>query len=116
MDDPAKLGAEARKALADPTNDLFVSSATVWELAIKVGLRKLQLSDPYRLWMNQAIAILRAAVIPITIEHAEQQLSLPLHHRDPFDRLLIAQAIVESASIISSDVQFDAYGINRVWS
>jgi PIN domain nuclease of toxin-antitoxin system len=115
VDDPTRLSPAATTALQDPANELFVSAATVWEVAIKTALGKLTLSSSYRDWMNQAIADLGLSVLPVTVDYAAAQAALPLHHRDPFDRLLIAQAMTEGIRVVSSDVQFDAYGINRVW-
>jgi PIN domain nuclease of toxin-antitoxin system len=105
----------AHAAITDPQNDLAVSAATTWEIAIKVGVGKLTLSIPYRQWMNKAMTDLRLWLLPITVEYADVQASLPYHHGDPFDRLIIAQSLVEQVAIISSDVQFDPYGVSRVW-
>ena len=85
----------------DPSNDRLLGAGTIWEIAIKVGLKKLNLSQPYRQWMEQAITGLGATVLPITVEHADIQAGLPLHHRDPFDRLLVAQALVENMPVVS---------------
>ncbi len=115
VDDPSKLGLQASTAIRDPANDLLLSAGTIWECAIKVGLGKLTLSCPFRQWMEQAIADLSAGVLPITIEHADLQAGLPRHHGDPFDRLLVAQAVVEHASIVSNDAALDAYGVARLW-
>ena len=115
VDDPSQLGPQASIELQDPTNELLLSAGAVWELAIKVGLNKLVLSMPYREWMTQAISDLSLTILPITVEYAEVQAGLPYHHRDPFDRLLIAQAMIEHASIVSVDPIFDAYGVQRVW-
>jgi PIN domain nuclease of toxin-antitoxin system len=115
VDDPSKLGPQAVTALQDAGNDLLVSAGTIWEIAIKVGLGKLSLSMPYRQWMNQAIADLGVMVLPITVEYADVQGSLPNHHGDPFDRLLVAQAQVENMALVSADPGFDPYGINRLW-
>ncbi len=112
---PSQLSQLAREVLEDPANDLMVSAATVWEVAIKVGLTKLTLSVPYRQWMNQALSDLNATILPITVEYAAVQSSLPNHHRDPFDRLLVAQAQVEAMPLISSDAIFDQYGVSRLW-
>lgn len=70
---------------------------------------------PYRSWMEKAIADLELAILPVTVEYAERQASLPAHHKDPFDRLIIAQALVEGVPVICADPAFDAYGITRVW-
>jgi PIN domain nuclease of toxin-antitoxin system len=115
VDDPSRLSAAAIAALRDPANELFLSAATVWEIGIKVSLGKLALSLPYRDWMHRAIADLNLSLLPVTVDYSAAQAGLPWSHRDPFDRLLIAQALVDSLSIVSADVQFDAYGITRVW-
>ena len=115
VDDPSKLGPQAVTALQDPANDLLLSAATIWEIAIKVGLGKLSLSMPYRQWMTQAITDLGMTVLPITVEYANVQVNLPKHHGDPFDRLLVAQIQVENIHLVSADPVFDQYGINRLW-
>lgn len=115
MDDPAKLNGPATTALQDPANDLLLSAATVWELAIKIGMKKLALSLPYRRWMEKAITDLQLTILPVTVEYAERQAGLPMHHKDPFDRLLIAQALVEGVTVVCTDPIFDNYGVIRLW-
>lgn len=115
VDDPARLGSQARAMVDDSSNEILVSSGSIWELAIKIGLAKLTLSLPFRKWMNQAVHDLRLTVLPITVECADVQSRLESHHRDPFDRLLVAHARVEQAPLISFDPVFDRYGIDRVW-
>jgi PIN domain nuclease of toxin-antitoxin system len=73
------------------------------------------LSQPYRPWMEKAIADLRLSVLSITLDYAEMQVGLPHQHRDPFDRLLVAQSLWERMPIVSIDTQLDSYGINRLW-
>lgn len=114
-DDPSKLGTTALSALNDPTNDLLISAATIWELSIKVGLQKLTLTMPFRKWMETAMADLELGILPITVEYADRQASLPPLHRDPFDRLMIAQSLVSGIPIISTDTAFDSYGVARIW-
>ena len=116
QDDTSRLSAVAMATLTDPANDRLVSMATIWEIGIKIALGKLPLSKPFRAWMETAIADLAASVLPITLDHVGRQTQLEFHHRDPFDRLLIAQALVEDIPLISSDTQFDAYGVRRIWS
>jgi PIN domain nuclease of toxin-antitoxin system len=111
VDDPSQV----RAALADPANDRLLSAATIWELSIKVGQGKLALSLPYRPWMEKAIADLKLTILPITVEYADRQATLPPHHKDPFDRLLIAQALVEGIPVVSADAAFDLYGVARLW-
>jgi PIN domain nuclease of toxin-antitoxin system len=79
------------------------------------GLGKLTLSLSYRDWMNKAIADLGLAVLPVTVEYADVQARLPWHHRDPFDRLIIAQPLTEKTSVVSADAAFDPYGVTRLW-
>lgn len=115
VDQHQLLSPAAHAAITDPQNDLQLSAASVWEIAIKVGIGKLTLSLPYGPWMNKAITDLSLSVLPITVQYAETQALLPHHHGDPFDRLIIAQAIVEGIQIIGNDAQFDSYGVMRVW-
>ena len=116
VDDPSKLSPEAVTVLEDSANDLLLSAATIWEIAIKAGLKKLSLSMPYRQWMNKAIADLGLMLLPLTVEYADVQAGLPRHHGDPLDRLLAAQARVEKIPLISSDPVFDHYGLTRIWN
>ena len=115
VDQDQMLSGTAHAVITDPANDLLVSAATIWELAIKAAIGKLSLSQPYRLWMNKAMSDLRASLLPVSIDYADAQAGLPFHHRDPFDRLIIAQSLIEGISVVSADGQFDAYGVNRVW-
>ncbi len=115
QDDTSQLSPVALAALSDPANDRLISVATIWEIAIKVGKKRLPLSKPFRQWMDTAIADLYLTLLPITLDHTDRQLALPPHHGDPFDRLLISQSLVEGIPIVGSDTQFDAYGVNRIW-
>jgi PIN domain nuclease of toxin-antitoxin system len=115
LDDSSRLSVVAASALQDPANQLLLGAGTIWELSIKVGLKKLALSLPLRPWLEKAITDLGLNLLPITLDHAEQQAMLPFHHRDPFDRLLAAQAMIEKVSIVSADAILDQYGIHRVW-
>jgi PIN domain nuclease of toxin-antitoxin system len=115
VDAPSRLSPQAAAALEDAANELLLSAATIWEIAIKVGLNKLSLSMPYRQWMNRAIADLGLTLLPITVEYADVQAGLPQHHGDPFDRLLAAQAHVEQIVVVSADAVFDQYGVKRIW-
>jgi PIN domain nuclease of toxin-antitoxin system len=116
VDQDHLLTAPAHAAITDPTNDLFLSAGTIWEIGIKVGLNKLTLSLPFREWMNKAIGDLGLTVLPINVEYADAQGGLPKYHGDPFDRLLAAQARIENIPLISSDTVFDLYGLQRIWN
>jgi PIN domain nuclease of toxin-antitoxin system len=115
VDQDYLVSPKAHAAISDPGNDLFLGAGTIWEMAIKVGLQKLTLSQAFRQWIDKAMADLGLVLLPITVDHAEIQAGLPHHHRDPFDRLLIAQSQVERMPVVSADPQFDSYGITRVW-
>ena len=114
QDDP-RLSRQAKSMIEDPGNRKRVSIATCWEIAIKVALKKLHLGEPSRPYLQRLIAQNHFDLLPITLEHATAVEGLPLHHRDPFDRLLIARAIIEKRPILSADVAFDAYPVQRIW-
>ena len=115
VDQHQQLSLVSRSAISDPSNDLLLSAASIWEIAIKIGLGKLALTKPYSVWMSQALSDLGITILPITVEYADVQGSLPKHHSDPFDRLIVAQALVENVSVVSADARMDAYGITRLW-
>ena len=114
-DRPDRITSAAMTAMGDPANELLVSAATLWEIAIKFGLGRLPISLPYRQWMEKAMVDLGLVLLPITLDHAERLALLPWHHRDPFDRLLVAQAQVEGVPLVSADETLDPYGISRIW-
>lgn len=115
VDQDKLLSIASHAAISDPANDLLLSAGSIWEIGIKVGLGKLLLTQPFKVWMNQAISDLHVTVLPLTVEYVDVQSNLPKRHGDPFDRLIAAQAIVEQVSIISADANLDAYGITRIW-
>jgi PIN domain nuclease of toxin-antitoxin system len=86
-----------------------------WEIAIKAGLKKLTLGEPSATYIPAALNRTGFELLPITLEHATSVESLPPHHKDPFDRLLVAQAGLEGTPLVSADGAFDAYAINRLW-
>jgi PIN domain nuclease of toxin-antitoxin system len=110
-----RLGPAAQAALADPLNELYLSVASVWELAIKTGNKKLALSDPLDVFLAKWAVAYRLALLPIQTPHALALLGLPDHHRDPFDRILIAQAIVESMTLVSADAKLAPYSVQLIW-
>jgi len=115
VDQDHLLSPSAHAAITDPSNDLLLSGGSIWEIAIKVGLKKLAISQSYRAWIEKVIADLGLSILPITVEYADVQSTLPGHHKDPFDRLLVAQALVERVSIVSADAILDPYGVTRLW-
>ena len=111
----SRLSNAARTLIEAPANDVEVSPASYWEIAIKIGLGKYVLPEPFETFMDREIAANDFEILPILPRHAARSISLPKHHKDPFDRLLVAQAIVEGIPIISSDGILDAYGLTRIW-
>jgi len=116
QDDPAKLGKAVIPTLQNPNSDVLLSMATSWEIGIKIAIGKLKLSLPYRAWIAKAVKDLQLTVLPIRLDDIERQIILPFHHRDPFDRMIAAQALVEGISVVSSDAIFDTYGVRRLWN
>ncbi|MGH9843637.1 MAG: type II toxin-antitoxin system VapC family toxin [Blastocatellia bacterium] len=112
---PASLSATARQEIEDLQHELLVSTASLWEIAIKFSLGKLQLSSPYEVFIPYQLALLGTGILAASTDHYATVARLPHHHRDPFDRLIIAQSLVEQVPIISVDDKFDAYGIQRIW-
>jgi PIN domain nuclease of toxin-antitoxin system len=111
----SKLTATAQAAIQNGANDIWISPASYWEIAIKVHLGGWQLNQPYHNFMDIVLYQYGFEVLPIRPEHTARLIGMPNHHRDPFDRLLIAQALVEGLTLVSSDVAFDQYGVTRVW-
>ncbi len=110
-DDPA-LGARARDAIADPGNAVWVSAASAWEIAIKSALGRLQLPGPADEMVPAALADNDFSELPITIHHALGVSALPPVHADPFDRILIVQAIRQSLTIVTADAVFSLYPVS----
>ena len=114
LDEP-QLSENARDLLADTDNELLLSPASYWELAIKISLGKYRLDESLDDFVNREVERNSLTLMAIEPKHAAQVARLPFHHRDPFDRMLIAQAISEQVSVLSKDVVFDKYGVRRLW-
>ena len=110
-----KLSRKAREMLADPDNECLVSLASAWELAIKTNLGKLQLALPVSRYVTEHIAANGFRVLGIELAHVARTEKLDLYHRDPFDRLLIAQALEEKLPVVTADPVFRKYGVKRIW-
>ncbi len=113
--EPARLGPAARQRIEATTSQLFLSVASVWEMAIKRSLGKLDLPEPLAGFLEEQLAATRTNLLDVRSEHALRVETLPWHHRDPFDRLLVAQAHFEALPILSRDPSFDAYLVERIW-
>jgi PIN domain nuclease of toxin-antitoxin system len=110
------LPAKAAKLIADQQNECLVSLASVWELAIKASLGKIKLAKPVRRYVVEQASANAFGLLEIKIAHLGTVELLPAHHGDPFDRLLIAQAIEEDIPLVTADPAFKRYSIKRVWS
>lgn len=106
-----RLGGQTRDALRDPRNVVYVSVATAWEIAIKVGLGRLEVPTDVAAWFPSQLAANRFRLLPIALNHVLAVEHLPLHHRDPFDRLLIAQSQAELLTLVTSDAAFSLYSV-----
>jgi PIN domain nuclease of toxin-antitoxin system len=109
------LSVTAQAAIADPLNAILFSAASHWEIAIKTSVGKLTLTAPFKDFIEQSLARNNFTPLAIELRHSDIVLHLPFHHRDPFDRMLIAQALAEQVPIISADPVFDQYGVQRLW-
>ena len=112
--DPA-LSVTAKMLIEDATNRKLLSIASCWEIAIKAGLGKLALGEPSETYLPAAFSRTGIEILSISLGHATNVEKLSHHHRDPFDRLLVAQATVEAIPIVSADAALDSYGIRRLW-
>ena len=110
-----QISSSARMLIEDVSNQPFLSVASLWEMAIKMSLGKLSLGQPFETLISQQLSLNGIALLGITISHTAVVAGLPFHHRDPFDRLLVAQAMTEQMSIVSGDTAFDAYAVTRLW-
>ncbi|MCC5605891.1 type II toxin-antitoxin system VapC family toxin [Nostoc sp. CHAB 5834] len=113
---PELLNEAAIAYIADETNELWLSVASIWEMGIKVAIGKLPLPDPLDSYISSRMTVLAMRTLEITASHALQAAALPLHHRDPFDRMLIAQAQIEEMTLVSADSMFNKYDISLLWA
>ena len=114
MDDP-QLSSAAREIISDGRNELFFSAASAWEIAIKTARGKLLLPEPPERYVAKRMALHQLQPLPIQLSHALRVFELPDLHRDPFDRLLIVQSILEDLPILTQDENIRRYSVNTVW-
>lgn len=115
INDAPDLSAKARKAIADPGNECLLSLASCWEMAIKASIGKLRLAGTVERFIPEQLAANHFGRLDINFRHVARVAALPFHHRDPFDRLLAAQAEEEKLAIVSADPVFQSYGVKRLW-
>ena len=113
--DDSRLSEKARISIIDTDDRVYVSPASIWEIAIKISIGKYTLPEPFAAFCDRQLRDNDFTLLPITVPQTERIITLPFHHRDPFDRLIIAQSLVEAIPVVSSDTMFDAYGVDRIW-
>lgn len=111
----SSLSSAAKTLIEDPTTNAFVSIASCWEIAIKTGVGKLNLGEPATTFLPRELARNRFDLLGVELRHATFVETLPHHHRDPFDRMLVSQSLIEAIPIISGDAALDPYGVQRLW-
>ncbi len=115
ISDSPELSDAAREAIADQRNAPIFSAVSGWEIAIKAGLGKLELPDSPAKFVNEQLSQNNLEVLPIHSRHALGVYGLPDHHRDPFDRLLVSQAVVEKLPILTADPEIPRYPVETLW-
>jgi len=113
--DDNQLSSKAMKIFLDEKNEIFISIASLWEIAIKVSLDRLELGQPLSDFYYKHIVGNRISLLEIKVEHLAVLENLEYHHRDPFDRLIVCQSFVEEIPVLSSDKTFSKYPIKRIW-
>ncbi len=113
MSEEPRLTPTAAALLADPASECLISPISHWEMAMKISVGKYEIDGDFQaMWRD---ATVRFKILPIEPRHTARLIDMPFHHKDPFDRMLIAQALGEGIPIVGSDRQFDAYDIRRLW-
>ncbi|MCC6568314.1 MAG: type II toxin-antitoxin system VapC family toxin [Anaerolineales bacterium] len=115
VDDNPRLSQPARVLIESDESQPFLSAASLWEIAIKISVGKLSLNQEYETFISHHLVLNGIGLLSISLEHTAAVTTLPFHHRDPFDRLLVVQSKIESMTFVSADPAFDAYGVKRVW-
>jgi len=115
ISDSDNLSINARNYIANLDNELMLSVASLWEIAIKASIGKLELLKPFDELIPEQLEINTVKILPIELGHLSNITNLPFHHRDPFDRLIIAQGMSEELPIITSDAEFKKYPISIIW-
>ncbi len=114
-DEVEKLSVRAHDALANPENDLYLSIISVWEIQIKLQSKKLKISDRIDKIIDEQKRVNNLTLLPVELIHAVNIINLPSVHKDPFDRMLISQAVVEDMTVVTADPKFSEYGVKVLW-
>lgn len=114
VDDSPKLSERSRDIIADEHNEILFSVVSAWEIVIKVGVGKLSLTDPPDTFIPEQLSQNDMEILPMSLDHALRVHELPDHHKDPFDRLLVAQSLVEGIPVISADPGVSRYPVEVI--
>lgn len=115
IDGSARLSQRARELIEDQGNAKLVSVASLWEMGLKMSLGRLELAQPFGDLIPRQMELNGFGLLPVRISHIARIISLPFHHRDPFDRMIVAQCVAEGLSVVSLDSVFDKYSVQRLW-
>jgi len=110
-----QLSKNAREIIANPESELFLSAASGWEIAIKMQLGKLRVADDLERFIAEQLSLNQIVTLPITMHHALHVHNLPLHHRDPFDRMIITQSQLEKMPVLTANGIFARYNVKTIW-
>ncbi len=110
-----RLSDKAKAAISDLDNEVFLSSESLWEIAVKMNIGKLRLPEPFAELIPAHLVRNEITVLHAEVSHMAQYIALPLHHRDPFDRMIIVQAQEESLTLVSKDGAFAHYDVGQLW-
>lgn len=114
--DPARLPPPLLEVLGDPAQELLLSVASAWEIGLKYSLQRLPLPQEPRTWVPDRLAAIGATVLPVALPHVLEAAALPLHHKDPFDRLLVAQARLDGLTLVTGDALLSRYDVALAWA
>lgn len=115
LENSPRLSRRAAEAIQSPGNHVFVSYASLWEISIKVALGKLEVLTPWEETLDTFAGAVPDGLLVFSTAHLQRLMKLPFHHGDPFDRMLIAQALSENLTVVGNDDAFDEYGVQRLW-
>ncbi|MEX1046211.1 MAG: type II toxin-antitoxin system VapC family toxin [Actinomycetota bacterium] len=113
--DDAKLSPDARQLVSDGSNEVFFSAVSAWEILLKKGLERVEIPEPLEPFITSQVLANAFQVLPINLRHVFALSALPDVHQDPFDRMLVSQAVADDLTILSADRHFQAYPVDVVW-
>jgi PIN domain nuclease of toxin-antitoxin system len=115
IEDSPKLSPTARYILENEAEITYLSIVSLWEMAIKICVNKLNLPRPFETYIPEQLSRNALTILDLKIEHTAMLITMPLHHREPHDRTIAAQALIEELPLLSADAKLDAYGLQRIW-